>query len=178
MKKGTFMVMVVMAMLTLTSALAFAHDTTIKLAEQNGSGQNGTAILTDMEDGTTKVVIEVSNGTDEPQPAHIHPGSCANLDPKPIYPLNNVVNGRSETIVAAEVHDLTDGAYAINLHKSATEASTYTSCGDIVAEHHEDGGVVGMPTTGNGGQDIMAGALALLALALTGAGFKLARRQA
>ena len=41
--------------------------------------------------------LNLTNGTAEPQPAHVHKGTCANLDPAPLYPLNSVVNGKSET---------------------------------------------------------------------------------
>jgi len=174
MRKVPFMVMVAMMLLALTSTLVFAHDVTVTLTEQNGSGQNGMAELTDMGDGTTMVVIEVSNGTAEPQPAHIHEGTCANLNPKPAYPLSGVVDGRSETIVPADIHELTDEPYAINIHKSATEAAIYTSCGDILAMEHTPG----MPTTGNGQQELMLGVLALLGATLLGVGVQLARRKA
>jgi hypothetical protein len=173
------MVMVVMALLALTSTLVFAHDVTVTLTEQNESGQNGMAELTDMGDGTTMVVIEIENGNAGPQPAHIHEGTCANLNPKPAYPLSGVVDGRSETIVPVDIHDLTDEPYAINIHKSATEAAIYTSCGDILAmEHDGDEETPGMPTTGNGQQELMFGALALLGATLLGVGVQLARRKA
>jgi hypothetical protein len=179
MRKVPFMVMVAMMLLALTSALVFAHDETVTLNEQNGSGQNGTAILTDMEDGTTMVTIEIENGTAEPQPAHIHAGSCENLDPKPAFPLTSVVDGMSETIVPVDIHELTDELYAINIHKSATEAAIYTSCGDIVALVHDDEeSTPGMPTTGNGQQELLLGALALLGATLLGVGVQLARRKA
>jgi hypothetical protein len=171
--------MVVMALLAFSSTLAFAHDAAVTMNEQNGSGQNGTAMLVGMDDGTTMVTLDISNGTSEPQPAHIHAGTCANLDPKPAFPLNNVVDGKSETIVPMDIHDLTEGTFAINVHKSATEAAVYTSCGDLtLAEEVEESHSPGMPTTGNGDQNLLLGALALLGLTLVGTGFQLARRRA
>jgi hypothetical protein len=62
---------------------------------------------------------------------HIHKGTCANLDPKPTYPLSPVVNGKSETTVNASLDSLEKGGYAINGHKSAQEAKTYVFCGPI-----------------------------------------------
>ncbi|HKP54445.1 MAG TPA: hypothetical protein VJ183_17550 [Chloroflexia bacterium] len=175
MRRVPFMVMVAMVLLALTSTLVFAHDAIVTLTEQNGSGQNGMAELTDMGDGTTMVVVEVtSNGTMDPQPAHIHEGTCANLNPKPAFPLSSVVDGRSETIVPVDIHELTDEPYAINIHKSATEAAIYTSCGDILAMEETPG----MPTTGNGQQELLLGALALLGASLLGVGVQLARRKA
>jgi LPXTG-motif cell wall-anchored protein len=75
--------------------------------------------------------------------------------------------------------ELAKGGYAINVHKSAAEVSTYVSCGDIMAMAM--GGSMGgqtMPATGNGDQTLLLGGLALLALLLSGAGLHLARRRA
>jgi hypothetical protein len=54
-----------------------AGDTALRLelAEQNGSGQSGTATLTPMGDERTKIVMELSSPPAVPQPAHVHPGS-------------------------------------------------------------------------------------------------------
>ena len=173
MKRLVTIIIAAMTLFLISGALAFAHDVNVTLGEQNNSGQNGTAVLTDMGDGTTKVVISVSNGSSTAQPAHIHDGTCANLDPKPAYPLTSVVNGMSETIVPVEIHHLTDEPYAINIHKSAAEASVYTACGNILAamEHSP-----GMPVTGSGDGNLMLAALTLLALVLVTLGFRLSRR--
>jgi hypothetical protein len=104
---------------------------TVDLAEQNRSGQSGTATLTAAGGRTTKVVIELDEGRADPQPAHIHAGSCANLDPQPKYPLAGVVDGRSETTVQASLEELTGGGAAINVHKSEAEVQSYIACGDI-----------------------------------------------
>ena len=45
--------------------------------------------------------------------AHIHRGSCENLDPQPEYPLENVVDGKSTTEVNVAVEDLVDKGFAI-----------------------------------------------------------------
>lgn len=106
-------------------------EVTVELGEQNDSGQSGTATLTVAGEGMTKVVIELSNPPAEPQPVHIHPGSCADLNPQPDYPLANVEGGGSETTVQASLEELKDKAYAINIHKSEAEVETYVACGDI-----------------------------------------------
>jgi hypothetical protein len=169
-----------LALFALTSAIAFAHDAEVTLTEQNGSGQNGTAELTDMGDGTTKVVLVISSNTADPQPAHIHNGTCAALDPKPVYPLTSVVNGKSETIVNASIAELLSKPYAINVHKSAAEASVYVSCGSIVMATDADSGAgtPGMPTTGSASQNSVFAALAIIALSMTLLGLRLARRKA
>lgn len=108
-----------------------SDEVTVELAEQNGSGQSGTATLSSAGEGVTTVAISLSDPPAEPQPAHIHPGSCADLDPTPKYPLDDVVEGSSETTVNAPLDELRGGGLAINVHRSAAEVETYVACGDI-----------------------------------------------
>ena len=187
MKKIAIVVVAVLAIMALggTRATYAQPDTvTVNLTEENNSGQNGTATLTANGD-TTMVVVNISGGSSTPQPAHIHPGTCANLDPKPVYPLTSLVNGTSETTVPVSLSALVNGEFAINVHKSGPEASVYVSCGDIPnmfasggAGGGEMGGgeTVGMPRTGNPDLTLVA-LLALLGASLTGVGLKLARRK-
>lgn len=187
MKKLAILVVAVLALVALGGARAtYAdhHIVTINLTEQNGSGQNGTATLTENGD-TTMVVVNISGGSSTPQPAHIHAGTCANLDPKPAYPLTSLVDGKSETTVPVSLSSLTGGTFAINVHKSGPEAAVYVSCGDIPnmmttggeMGGGETGGTVGMPRTGSSDLTFVA-LLAILGASLTGIGLKLARRKA
>jgi hypothetical protein len=118
----------------------------IKLAPQNGSGESGSATLT-AEGDKTKVVISLesmsANPVSQPQPAHIHTGSCAKLDPTPKYGLTDVADGKSTTVVNAKLGDLRNGAFAINVHKSAAAINTYVACGDIGAASATDTGTTG-----------------------------------
>jgi len=116
-----------------TGASLLEQVSTITLAEQNGSGISGTATLTPLSESETKVVVELTGGdaADEPRPAHIHSGTCDNLDPTPAYPLNSVEGGHSETTVHVSVALLLAKPYAINVHKSEAEVSTYVACGNI-----------------------------------------------
>jgi Cu/Zn superoxide dismutase len=113
-----------------TSGARAADSITVKLAPQSSSGESGTATLTKAGDKQTKVVLSVSGAPADAQPTHIHKGSCANLDPKPAFPLSPVTGGKSETVVNASLEDLEKG-YAINGHKSAQDLKTYVFCGDI-----------------------------------------------
>ena len=76
---------------------------TIPLTAQNGSGVTGTAVITDLGGGKSKVVLTVSGGkTATTGPAHIHAGKC----PEPgavVAPLTNVANGTSTTELAVPV---------------------------------------------------------------------------
>ena len=67
----------------------------------------------------------------EPQPAHIHEGTCDDLNPEPAFPLQDVVDGRSETDLDITLDDLALSTYAVNVHKSAAESDLYVACGDI-----------------------------------------------
>ena len=99
----------------------------VPLQPQSNSGEKGSVKLTPMGD-KTKVEISLSG---EPkgvaQPAHVHEGSCAQLDPKPKYPLNNIVNGKSTTEVPAKLDELTGGNMAVNVHKSGDDLKTYVA---------------------------------------------------
>jgi len=103
---------------------------TIPLKPQNGSGESGTATLTDTPAGL-RVVISLKGAPAGPQPAHIHLGSCAHLNPVPKYPLTNVVAGKSTTVVKGITIAKIVGKTAINVHKSPTDIPTYVACGDI-----------------------------------------------
>lgn len=159
------------------SVRAYQQTTAITLMEQNNSGQSGTATFTIDEDNDTLTVeINLSGGSSVPQPAHIHIGTCDNLDPKPFYPLTSVVNGKSVTVITeADIANLdyeVSNQFAINVHKSAAEASVYVACGDIVPGGNVE---VGMPRTGNG--DNFAPLLAFVALALVAMGTLLSFRR-
>ena len=94
----------------LAGGLAFAADkpVTVKLEAQGGSGQNGTATLTP-EGEKTRIVFKLDGGAGAAQPAHIHEGTCAKLDPKPKYPLENVVKGASTTVVGVGLDKIMAG---------------------------------------------------------------------
>jgi hypothetical protein len=104
---------------------------TVHLMAQNGSGETGTATLTQMG-SNVRVSISLMNVPAMAQPAHIHTGTCANLNPAPKYPLTNVLNGKSMTTVHdVTLSTLTNGHYAINVHKSTNDLKTYVACGNI-----------------------------------------------
>jgi Cu/Zn superoxide dismutase len=112
------------------SSMAASKTATVKLAAQNGSGENGTATITQVTGGVD-VVIALKGAPATAQPAHIHTGSC----PKPggvKYPLTNVVAGASKTTVkGVTLAELTASPMSINVHESAADIQKYVSCGDI-----------------------------------------------
>jgi hypothetical protein len=111
---------------------ALADGLSVQLGEQNDSGQSGTATFTINDDGNVHVSIDLSGGGSEPQPAHIHEGTCADLNPEPAFPLENVVNGSSETDLSVSLDDLALEPYAVNVHQSEAEADVYVACGDLI----------------------------------------------
>ncbi len=122
--------------------VAAQESVTIQLREQSGSGQSGTAVLTAVGN-RTRVVLTLSNPpAGVVQPAHIHEGTCANLNPQPRYPLQSLSAGRSETEIDVPLSQLLAGQFAINVHKSQQEISTYVACGEIRAQV--------VPATGGG----------------------------
>lgn len=113
------------------AALAQDKPVTVNLSAQNASGESGTATLTPQGD-KTQVVIKLTGAPDGvQQPAHIHDGSCAKLDPKPRVPLQNVVGGNSTTTLDMKLGDIMSKGGAINVHKSAADVKTYVACGDV-----------------------------------------------
>ena len=93
------------------------------------------------------VETEATPGTDVAQgrPAHIHEGTCDDLDPNPLFPLSNVVTpegdaaGPEEALqaeisvstVAVDLATILAADHAINVHLSPEEADVYIACGEI-----------------------------------------------
>jgi len=108
-----------------------APSRTVELDTLNDSGVTGSAILTDLGDGTTRVEVDVDPAGHPDMPAHIHPGTCLNLVPQPTYPLLPVIDGQSETVVEATLDELFAGELALNIHNSSDDFGTYTACADL-----------------------------------------------
>lgn len=125
-----------MSAAALLAAVAFpatAADThkVYALTAQNNSNEIGTVTLTPVGD-KTKVDVAIANmPAGVAQPAHVHEGSCAKLDPKPKYPLTTVVDGVSTTTLDVAMDKLVAGGLAVNVHKSTSDIPTYVACGDL-----------------------------------------------
>ena len=119
------------AALSATAAGAATTHVTVDMKALNGSGETGSATLTQQDDGV-KVVVTLKGAPATAQPTHIHKGTCAKINAAPEYPLTSVTNGTSTTVVkGVKLADLLSSDYAINVHKSPDDLATYVSCGDI-----------------------------------------------
>jgi hypothetical protein len=163
----------------LAGTAAAADPLTITIKTQNNSGQSGTATLTDMGNGQTKVVVDTTNPTAPAQPIHIHEGTCANLTPQVKFPLTTTSNGKSETTVNVALSAMLASPHAINVHKSPQEAAVYVACGEIVMQPGAT------PRTGGGAMAFDAsnqlawGAFAaLLTVTMAGAAYAFRRNEA
>ncbi len=108
-----------------------ASAATVHVTAQNHSGQSGTATL--VQKGSDVVVTLTMSGIPAgvAEPAHIHPGTCAKLNPSPKYPLTNATKGTTTTTIHnVRLASLLSGHYAINVH-NAHNPSIYAACGDI-----------------------------------------------
>jgi hypothetical protein len=160
----SFSVATALALTVAGSAFA-ATSITVPLATQNNSGVSGTATLTEMGNQTQVVIHVTGEPSGGSEPAHIHVGTCTNLGAVK-YPLANVVNGTSTTVVNASLPSLMTGNFAINLHKSAAQIQVYVACGDIPRNIVP----TAAPTTGAGGLATTQGALPLAGVLALGLG--------
>jgi len=103
----------------------------VLLSPQNNSGESGMANLKDTSGIATVTLSLIGYTPNVVQPAHIHIGACPGVGAVK-YPLNSVVNGKSVTVLGVGIAQLKQQLpLAINVHKSATEIATYTSCGSL-----------------------------------------------
>lgn len=118
---------------TVTTSYKNITERTISLAQQNSSGESGSAVLSE-KDGKVTVTLDMTGfPADVPQPAHIHAGSCPDVGAVS-YPLTNVVNGKSVTVLDTTFAKLdAKEPLAVNVHKSVAESKVYVSCGNLGA---------------------------------------------
>ena len=81
-----------------------SDDVYVMLAEQNESGESGTARLIPLGK-RTKVVLELTGPAATRQQAHIHTGSCDQLDPRAAYALSEVKSGNVDDHRRCEADD-------------------------------------------------------------------------
>jgi CHRD domain-containing protein len=136
----------------------------------------GTATLT-AQGNQTQVVLRVAT-TNPEMLAHIHADACPGVGPI-VFPLTNVRNGTSTTMIDAPLSQVMAQGKAINLHKSPDQAGIYVGCGDLSAAQAAGGGGAAqvpraLPRTGDLGS--MAPLATAAGAGLLGFGLALRRR--
>lgn len=128
-----FSSLAIIAVTQLAPAAAATTTLTVTMNAQNGSGETGSATLT-QNGPDVKVVLAIKGAPATAQPVHIHFGVCSDLGGV-AYPLTNVENGTSTTTVKGiTIDQLLAKPYAINVHQSADNLGKYVSCGNIAAK--------------------------------------------
>lgn len=112
-------------------AEAPAREMQLDVSSLNKDNQFGTATL---RESGAKVVVSVylQNSLDKgQQPAHLHLGSCKKLG-EIKYPLNSLVNGKSETVLNTSYDSLlSQKPLALNVHKSSSQMKVNVACADL-----------------------------------------------
>ena len=119
------------AVLAACSGTTAGDPRVLELKTQNDSGVTGTVTLTSA--GETRTVVEVAvvpNGHPN-MPGHVHPGTCADPVPQPMFPLENVLDGVSRTEIPISLADLRAEAVSVNLHHSNEEMRISVACVDV-----------------------------------------------
>jgi hypothetical protein len=101
------------------------------LVTQNDSGVSGTVTLTGIEDDRTAVEIDVDPAGHPDMPAHIHSGSCEEMVPQPMFPLESVRDGSSRTEVPIALDELLADTVTLNLHHSNDQMQISVACIDL-----------------------------------------------
>jgi len=117
--------------------------------------------------GANAVLAQDDDATpDVSHPAHIHSGTCDDLDPNPAQPLNNIEprlndddddNANepqgvltaprvlySETDVEMSLDDLLAESYSVNIHESNEQIQNYIACGEIGGVKVDDKIIIGL----------------------------------
>lgn len=150
-------------------AKATAARSTAQAAATTAATKHATAAA-----AATKAATAAANTPGHP--AHVHMGTCSNLNPNPQYPLPNVLPISSSAGVStvaptagttlapvtatiessskkidAKLDDLLKSPHAVNVHESATDITTYIACGDIAGPIVDDTLVIGLHEQNNSG---------------------------
>ena len=129
------------ALLLLILASCGRSSLIIPMVQQNNSGQDGTATLTDTSDGLELLVAIARSTFEGSQTSHIHYGRCDNVGG--IVGGITPISDKSETpdldggviffkAIKADkkLADFRGGNFVINVH-DARDNSLYVSCGEI-----------------------------------------------
>lgn len=109
--------------------------TKLGMQELNNSGQDGDVTLFGRDGGrATLVVVAVEGAPHRAEPIAIHASRsvfCDAIAPARLYPLKDLVNGRSTTLVHVPIMKLLSGHYSVVVARSAAAPTSYASCGSL-----------------------------------------------
>ena len=103
----------------------------LEFEPQNDSGVTGSVALTAAGEGRTLIEVSVVPNGHPDMPAHVHPGTCAEPVPQPMFPLENVLDGVSRTQIPISLAELRAETAYVNLHHSNDEMRTSVACIDL-----------------------------------------------
>ncbi len=109
---------------------------TLELSEREAEGQYGEATLTAVDPETTEVVLELFDGPEQRQAAHLHQGTCRDVG-EVVHELNVLDNGRSATRVDASLEEIVDAGLVLGVHPSADGSSGHVLCDWVSDENRE-----------------------------------------
>ena len=118
---------------------------TVQMNQLNGSGQTGTATLTQIGDKVSVSVHINGEPASASEPAHVHFGRCPVIKAIPAYNVGPIVGGKAANVVDLNWKEINSGKYVLNVHESASQLGNYVSCGNI--GNHGPGP---LPTEGSG----------------------------
>ena len=109
---------------------ADANRLELEFEELNDSGLSGTATLYEAGDQT---IVELElEGTGDEHPAHIHEGTCDDIQPESAYSLENVGReGTSVSLVDVSLSELLEDDFVIDLHLAPNQLGLLIACAEI-----------------------------------------------
>lgn len=129
------------ALLLIAVTACGGNSVTIAMLQQNNSGQDGTATLTETADGVRVRVVVKRSTVEGSQTSHVHDGRCDNVGgiTAGLPPISDKAEAPEldggqivfdNVLTARKLSDLRDGNHVINVH-DARDNSLYVSCGEI-----------------------------------------------
>ena len=113
------------------SGTAAEGSRVLELQTLNGSGVTGSVTLSPAGEARTLVELTLVPNDHPDMPAHVHPGTCANLVPQPMFPLELFVNGVSRTEIPISMAELEGETVAVNIHHSNDQMQISVACVDL-----------------------------------------------
>lgn len=110
----------------------------IPFEERNDSGVSGTATL--FINGEETIVEIELEGAGESHPAHVHEGTCDEMNPESAWDLENVEDGTSTSVIDVPLSDLLNGEYVIDLHLAPNQLGLLIGCATIEGTPSNAGG--------------------------------------